>query len=330
MEFLHRNPRFSPPPASFARQTRPDHANDGSNYHHSELTSNYPAAPPLYTGGGNGYYHHGQQQQGQYSRSGSSYTPTPTDTLAPPSGVAIGDDHYEYPNQRTSEIKLLDNTSYNNYKGSSSSGDPVYGAPIGGAADGVYGFAEEPKKRKRGLPEFNEINVWDSRSASSTNSNNNIVDQLIGNIGFERNGVVTVPLAIHLNVSNPNYIQWTINNVTVDGFIDIGSGDKYNVGKGMLPEKFKMPKKSVDNDMVILFNFHLDPNLDNFRQAAQVVTNSCVPNGPPLKFSYDAKVSIKPISSLGIKPKISDTVNFDCPLQGIEQLGISIKDITGG
>ncbi|KAJ1664227.1 hypothetical protein IW140_005261 [Coemansia sp. RSA 1813] len=157
------------------------------------------------------------------------------------------------------------------------------------------------------------------------------VQQLVDGVSINRDGVVTVPLVIHLNVTNPNFIPWTIHNVTVDGFLknSTSGGSNFPVGSGGLQEPFKMPKKSEGNDMGISFNFRLDTSNNNYLQAAEVVQQACTAGGPQLRFYYSAKVILKAISWLGIKPTISDTINFDCPISQIESLGINISDLTG-
>ncbi|KAJ2251805.1 hypothetical protein GGH98_003196, partial [Coemansia sp. RSA 454] len=62
------------------------------------------------------------------------------------------------------------------------------------------------------------------------------VEQLLGSASINRQGVVTVPLVIHLNVTNPNFIPWTIHNVTVDGFLANSTQDDFPVGEGGLLE----------------------------------------------------------------------------------------------
>ncbi|KAJ2161438.1 hypothetical protein GGF46_001458 [Coemansia sp. RSA 552] len=162
-------------------------------------------------------------------------------------------------------------------------------------------------------------------------SPNGMAQQLLGGATINRNGTVTVPLVIHLSVTNPNYIPWTIHNVTVDGFLSGAGADggDFPVGEGGLREPFKMPKKSVDNDMPIYFNFRLDTANDNYRAAAEIVQRACSANGPNLRFYYKAKVILKAISWLGIKPTISDTIKFACPAREIEDMGINISDLTG-
>ncbi|KAJ1991738.1 hypothetical protein GGI26_003852 [Coemansia sp. RSA 1358] len=164
------------------------------------------------------------------------------------------------------------------------------------------------------------------RSAEST------VQQLVSSVNINRDGVVTVPLIIHLNVTNPNLIPWTIHNVTVDGFLknSTAGGTNFPVGTGGLHEPFKMAKKSADNDMPLWFNFRLDTtNNSNYMAAAETVQQACTAGGPNLRFYYSAKVILKAISWLGIKPTISDTISFACPFSDIESLGINISDLTG-
>ncbi|KAJ1964922.1 hypothetical protein GGI12_001119 [Dipsacomyces acuminosporus] len=181
------------------------------------------------------------------------------------------------------------------------------------------------------IPEvkFAGVTVPNTRNGQSTRQNP--IGQLLDNANINRKGVVTVPLVIHLNVTNPNYIPWTIHNVTVDGFIKNAtpSGDNFPVGEGGLKEPFYMPKKSVGNDMKVWFNFRLDTNNTNYLDAANVVQQACTPGGPDLKFHYKAKVILKAISWLGIKPSIQDSVHFPCPINEITSLGINVSDLTG-
>lgn len=157
-------------------------------------------------------------------------------------------------------------------------------------------------------------------------------DTTLQQTGFNinRQGVVTVPLVIHLNVTNPNFIPWTLHNVTVDGFLKSSAGgDNFPVGEGGLLEPFKMPKKSTANDMPIFFNFRLETKDPGYDAAAHKVQTACSPGGQDLKFYYEARVILKAISWLGIKPKISDTIHFACPIKQINELGINIEDLTG-
>ncbi|KAJ1918476.1 hypothetical protein H4219_002570 [Mycoemilia scoparia] len=366
MSYLHnQNPRYSPPPMD--RDYNPHNNNNyslGSDggafapYQDSEYR-NYSYAPtPEETLA---------PPQLRYTEDGFNNSSN-SRLLADPSNPNYRERSDSTPGNST---YLEKTHLYGNTSAAAAAAAAAAGARETSDNNSLYGFTKEPVKRRRrcrccsccctkkywafcvpitlviiaGLAvagyflwpripqaEFDRIDVRNSNSASSSDSSSgSLADQFIGNIGFNRQGMVTLPLEIHMNVSNPNFIPWTINNVTVDGFINLGDGknSKFPVGKGGLPKAFKMPKKSVDNDMVIFFNFKLDVTQVNYKDAAEMVQKSCVKNGPPLKFSYDAKVEIKPISGLGIKPKISNTVNFDCPLKGIGDLGIDIKQITG-
>ncbi|KAJ2782107.1 hypothetical protein H4R18_002475 [Coemansia javaensis] len=158
-----------------------------------------------------------------------------------------------------------------------------------------------------------------------------VVGDLLDNVSINRDGVVTVPLVIHLNVTNPNYIPWTIHNVTVIGYLanSTAGGPDFPVGTGGLPEPFHMPRKSVGNDMGIRFNFRLTTDNTNYLDAARTVQAACTAGGPDLRFHYKANVILRAISWLGIKPGISDTIHFPCPISEIEALGIKISDLTG-
>ncbi|KAI7820878.1 hypothetical protein BX661DRAFT_188718 [Kickxella alabastrina] len=162
------------------------------------------------------------------------------------------------------------------------------------------------------IPEvtFSGVSVAGTNSATKDIS----ISDLSDNLTVNRRGVVTVPLIISLNLTNPNFIPWTIHNVTVDGLLKntTTGGEDYPVGEGGLVVPFNMPRK---------FNFHLDTNNTNYLDAAVIVQQACTAGGPQLRFRYHAKVIIKAISWLGIKPVISDTIKFDCPAKEIESLG---------
>ncbi|KAJ2786301.1 hypothetical protein GGI15_001638 [Coemansia interrupta] len=168
-------------------------------------------------------------------------------------------------------------------------------------------------------------------SDSSTTGSASDFSKLAENVNVNRQGVVTVPLIIHLNVTNPNYIPWTIHNVTVDGLLrnTTAGGSDFPVGNGFLTEPFNMPKRTNSNDMPIQFNFKLDTSNNNYLDAAKIVQDSCSPGGQNLRFHYSAKVILRAIAWLGIKPVISDTINFACPISDIESLGISLSNLTG-
>ncbi|KAJ2813328.1 hypothetical protein H4S07_000766 [Coemansia furcata] len=180
------------------------------------------------------------------------------------------------------------------------------------------------------IPEvkFNQVGV--AKSTSPTGKDTTVSD-IVDGATINRKGVVTVPLIIHLNVTNPNFIPWTIHNVTIDGYLrnPTAGGDNFPVGEGGLHTPFSMPKKSEGNDMPIYFNFRLDTNNTNYLAAAQIVQQACTPGGPQLRFYYKAQVILHAISWLGIKPTISDTINFDCPISQINDLGIQVSDLTG-
>ncbi|KAJ2713951.1 hypothetical protein H4R19_001988 [Coemansia spiralis] len=157
------------------------------------------------------------------------------------------------------------------------------------------------------------------------------ISSLLDNIAIDRHGTVTVPLVIHMNVTNPNYIPWTIHNITVRGYVanNTAGGTNFPVGDGGLRTPFHMAKKSVGNDMPLYFNFRLRTNDTNYLPAAITVQKACTPGGPKLRFYYHANVILKAISWLGIKPGFSDTISFDCPISEIVGLGIQIADLTG-
>ncbi|KAJ2900258.1 hypothetical protein IWW38_000602 [Coemansia aciculifera] len=177
---------------------------------------------------------------------------------------------------------------------------------------------------------FREVDVAQP-SANGPTGKDTTVSDIVSGATINRSGVVTVPLVIHLNVTNPNFIPWTIHNVTVTGYLKNPAfgGDNFPVGTGGLRTPFWMPQKSVGNDMPIYFNFRLDTNNTNYLPAAQTVQAACTAGGPKLEFYYQAQVILKAISWLGIKPSISNTIEFACPISQINDLGIQISDLTG-
>ncbi|KAJ2003396.1 hypothetical protein GGI02_002711 [Coemansia sp. RSA 2322] len=183
------------------------------------------------------------------------------------------------------------------------------------------------------IPEvtFNQVGVAQPNNAAPGVKDTTTVSDLVDSATINRKGVVTVPLVLHLNVTNPNYIPWTIHNVTISGYLrnsTQGASD-FPVGEGGLRVPFYMPKQSVGNDMPIYFNFRLDTNNTSYLSAAQTVQAACTANGPDLRFYYRAQVILHAISWLGIKPTISNTIQFACPISQITGLGIQISDLTG-
>ncbi|KAJ2635317.1 hypothetical protein GGF40_003689 [Coemansia sp. RSA 1286] len=188
------------------------------------------------------------------------------------------------------------------------------------------------------IPDINFTGISVSKSdfsaaatADSEAPSANDFSKLAENLNINRAGIVTVPLMIHLNVTNPNYIPWTIHNVTVDGWLKntTQGGSDFPVGSGYLTEPFKMPKRSNSNDMAITFFFRLDISNNNYLQAAEIVQGACTAGGPDLRFHYNAKVILRAISWLGIKPVISDTISFACPFDDLSGMGISLSNLTG-
>ncbi|OLY79225.1 hypothetical protein AYI68_g6713 [Smittium mucronatum] len=153
------------------------------------------------------------------------------------------------------------------------------------------------------------------------------VQELLQATRIQSTGVVAIPLLILIDVDNPNYIPWTLNNVTVEGNIDVGNGVRFPVGSGYLLKPFKMPKKSSNNTMTINFQFTLNTTAPNFSAAVNVVKNSCSSGGSPMRFQYDAKIHMDAISWLNIYPPFSDTVNFNCPVSKFTSAGVDINSI---
>ncbi|PVU95009.1 hypothetical protein BB561_002132 [Smittium simulii] len=140
-------------------------------------------------------------------------------------------------------------------------------------------------------------------------------------------GLIVIPLVIELSVTNPNYITWKFNNVTIDGSITLQNSERFDVGNGTIYEPFSMPSKSVDNKLLIYYNFILNSRAVNFVQAADLVKTSCSVGGPPFRFNYKAKIFINAIKWLRIVPTINDAINFNCPTTELSSLGVDVSNL---
>ncbi|OMJ30198.1 hypothetical protein AYI69_g269 [Smittium culicis] len=187
------------------------------------------------------------------------------------------------------------------------------------AALGVAGYFLWPR-----IPnaQYKDISL-----SNSTAGSGNSVQDLLQAAKIEASGTITIPLVIDIEVDNPNYIPWTLNNVTLSGSIKTADGSDYQVGTGKLISSFTMPRKSTGNIMKIYFDFSLESSSSNFLSAATLVKNSCVPGGPAIRFNYVATIYINAISWLKIRPKISDSVNFNCPVSELQSLGVDVVSL---
>ncbi|OLY79224.1 hypothetical protein AYI68_g6712 [Smittium mucronatum] len=137
---------------------------------------------------------------------------------------------------------------------------------------------------------------------------------------------ITFPLIIEIYVTNPNYIPWTINNVTVEARMKIPNYGDFPLGNGYILQEFKMPRRSVNNVLQILFNLVLNPLDPGLSPALKSLISSCAPKGPKLVLGYSTKITINPISWL-IKPNITDSASFTCPYDKLNSLGINILEL---
>ncbi|KAJ1966590.1 hypothetical protein IWQ62_002374 [Dispira parvispora] len=136
----------------------------------------------------------------------------------------------------------------------------------------------------------------------------------------------SLPLYFQIDTYNPNYIPWTVRNVTVDGHLktqstsDSSQQIDFPLGQGALQEQVTFPK--FDNlTFELPFNLKLDPAQDGFQAASLTVLAACT-SGDSLKFQYKAEIDISLISWTGYKPTIEDSASFDCPANAVEQLGL--------
>ncbi|KAJ1661004.1 hypothetical protein IWQ61_000158 [Dispira simplex] len=140
-------------------------------------------------------------------------------------------------------------------------------------------------------------------------------------------GSNSLPLYFQIDTYNPNYIPWTVRNVTVDGHLksqstsDSGQQINFPLGQGALQEQVTFPKFG-NLTFELPFNLQLDPNQDGFEDASRTVLSACS-KGDPLKFQYKAKIDISLISWTGYKPTIENSASFDCPANAVEQLGLT-------
>ncbi|PVU99717.1 hypothetical protein BB559_000443 [Furculomyces boomerangus] len=174
------------------------------------------------------------------------------------------------------------------------------------------------------IPNAKLKNIGVASTSGSSSSTNSAINNAIQGTRIETSGNVVIPLVLEISVSNPNYIPWTFNNVTADGTIQLNDGSQYKIGSGGLSSPFTMPRLSENNPMLINFNFVLDPKSSNFVSAANLVKSACTAGGPAIKLNYVATIHINAISWLGIRPTVSDSANFNCPISDLQGMGIDV------
>ncbi|KAI8870395.1 hypothetical protein GQ42DRAFT_122380, partial [Ramicandelaber brevisporus] len=151
-------------------------------------------------------------------------------------------------------------------------------------------------------------------------------------------GLIYVPFKIDVDVFNPNYIDWNIRNVTVDGFITgqtsiatdpststSTSTDQrdYPVGQGGLANPITFVK-DMTTPMTIDYTFLLNTTDKTYGGATREFTRSCAAGGPPFNLKYTARIYMSLISWLGIHPAISNTIKVACPVEALRQLGTNL------
>ncbi|KAJ1924991.1 hypothetical protein IWQ60_004851 [Tieghemiomyces parasiticus] len=134
----------------------------------------------------------------------------------------------------------------------------------------------------------------------------------------------SVPIYFSIKAYNPNYIPWTLSNVTVTGTLPVtvdGSTVDYPLGQGALDAGVTFPKMA-NTTFELPYQLSLDPSANGFSQAAQQFISKCATSSD-IRISYRAVVEVRGISWLGIKPTISDSTNFNCPADTVLKLGLN-------
>ncbi|RKP34243.1 hypothetical protein BJ085DRAFT_29663 [Dimargaris cristalligena] len=134
-----------------------------------------------------------------------------------------------------------------------------------------------------------------------------------------------LPLYFQIQAYNPNYIPWTVGNITATGSIKVttsaGKSIDFPLGEGSLTESVTFPK-FANTTFELPFQLTLDPATEGFAEASSMFLTKCTTNSP-INFQYKAKVSVNGISWL-IKPTIEDSANFKCPADALAKLGLGL------
>ncbi|KAJ1982675.1 hypothetical protein H4R35_000198 [Dimargaris xerosporica] len=133
----------------------------------------------------------------------------------------------------------------------------------------------------------------------------------------------SLPLYFQITAYNPNYIPWTVHNITVTGSLPLDSSSTFPLGQGALASSVTFPK-FADTRFELPFTLKLNPTETGFDEAAKQFVAKCVgSSSSPLKFTYQAEVDIQGIGWL-YKPTIENSASFDCPTDAVSKLGLGV------
>ncbi|KAJ1984106.1 hypothetical protein H4R34_000859 [Dimargaris verticillata] len=133
----------------------------------------------------------------------------------------------------------------------------------------------------------------------------------------------SLPLYFQITAYNPNYIPWTVHNITVTGSLPLDSSSTFSLGQGALTSSVTFPK-FANTSFELPFNLKLDPSESEFDEAAKQFVAKCIgSSSSPLKFNYQAEVDIQGIGWI-YKPKIENSASFDCPTDAVSKLGLGL------
>ncbi|RKP27232.1 hypothetical protein SYNPS1DRAFT_27101 [Syncephalis pseudoplumigaleata] len=169
-----------------------------------------------------------------------------------------------------------------------------------------------------------------SASMSSVNPRNQAVGEQ-AELPEWKNGTISMNVAFLLNMKNDNYISLRVNNITVDGFIrpsNMGNAAKsagtnqtatprIPVGRGSLPSEITFSGRASTN-FKLYYLLSFNTNEQSQLPAFYELLDACGVTGSPkrkMRLEYDAKVDLAVISSLGIRPAISNKIDLDCPYE---------------
>ncbi|ORX94481.1 hypothetical protein K493DRAFT_373649 [Basidiobolus meristosporus CBS 931.73] len=144
---------------------------------------------------------------------------------------------------------------------------------------------------------------------------------------------IAIPLALKLNVYNPNLIGIKVNNITVKGFYQTPDGHSVQIGDGALSRAVTFPAKGhLDFQLPITLVYNIADD-QNVAIALNAFLNHCgitTPQKTPIPMRYQAVLEIPLISWLGIRPEVENEVHFDCPINVPTSVSSTVGSILGG
>ncbi|KAI9292527.1 hypothetical protein K502DRAFT_351927 [Neoconidiobolus thromboides FSU 785] len=152
--------------------------------------------------------------------------------------------------------------------------------------------------------EFKQLSYQDGSSITSSS--------LTDKISHSSDGVVSIPLALNLDIKSQNYINIAVSNITIDAKLNNSP-----IGQGYLPRPVSINAMATTPFTLpfTLFYNTKDTSKENLATAS-ILKSSCNSDASkrkPLTINYDAKLYIDLIKWTGYVPQINNNFNFDCP-----------------